>query len=147
MGLIRAYCRKQVPGKTKTRRVAGLAVTLAVAMPGCLSRPTASKGKELYDSNGCASCHGRDGRGDGAIARTIEVPPTDFRHPETFLRGSTPDTIAKTLSDGIAVHLTTSGTLKQTHHELVMPRFNHLSEEERHSLALYVLSISKEKTP
>jgi mono/diheme cytochrome c family protein len=112
-----------------------------------LSRPTAVKGKELYDSNGCASCHGREGHGDGAIARTIEVPPTDFRHPETFLRGRTPDAIAKTLSEGIAVHLTASATLKQTHHLLVMPQFNHLSEEERHSLALYVLSIYREQKP
>ena len=124
-----------------------LAATFAVALTGCLSRSSASQGKELYDSNGCASCHGRDGHGDGPVAHTIEVPPTDFRRPETFLRGDTPDAIAKTLSDGIAVRLSTPGTLKQTHHELVMPRFDHLSNEERHSLALYVLSISKEVRP
>lgn len=127
---------------------AGLAVAvLAFALLGCLSGPTAAKGKELYDSNGCASCHGRDGHGDGPVARTIEVPPTDFRHPQTFLRGSSPDAIAKTLSDGIAVHINASPALKQSHHELVMPRFDHLSEEERHSLALYVLSIGKGVTP
>jgi len=130
-----------------SRLLAGLAAALALALPGCSTGPTASKGKELYDSNGCASCHGREGHGDGTIARTIEVPPTDFRHPETFVRGSTPDAIAETLAEGIAVHLAAPATLKQSHHLLVMPQFSHLSEDERHSLALYVLSISKEQKP
>jgi copper transport protein len=42
----------------------------------------------LYQAN-CQQCHGPDGRGDGPVAATLEVPPADFRihipfHSDTF---------------------------------------------------------------
>lgn len=120
---------------------------VAALLAACAHGPSAEEGKALYESNGCASCHGSEGYGDGPVAHTLDARPTDFRYPKMFLRGSSPDAIAKTLFDGVAIHLTSSEPLKRSHHELVMPRFDHLSEEERHSLALYVLSIQKEIQP
>jgi hypothetical protein len=35
----------------------------------------------------------------------------------------------------------TTPALHQTHHELLMPKFDHLSENERRSIALYVISL------
>ena len=48
--------------------------------------------------------------------------------------------IAKTLAEGIAIEHSTP-VLHQTHHELLMPKFDHLSETERRSIALYVISL------
>ena len=31
--------------------------------------------------------------------------------------------------------------LQQTHHELLMPKFDHLTDTERQSIALYVISL------
>lgn len=120
---------------------------LSALLAACAHGPSVEEGRALYESNGCASCHGRDGHGDGPVAHTLDARPTDFRYPRMFLRGSSPDAVAKTLFEGVALHLTSSGPLTRSHHELVMPRFNHLSDEERHSLALYVLSIQKEIQP
>jgi mono/diheme cytochrome c family protein len=34
-------------------------------------------GRDLYASY-CAGCHGRDGKGDGPVARALNTPPTDL---------------------------------------------------------------------
>jgi mono/diheme cytochrome c family protein len=47
-------------------------------------RATLARGKQLYDSLACASCHGREGRGDGSSAAQLRdyagrpLRPTDF---------------------------------------------------------------------
>lgn len=48
--------------------------------------------------------------------------------------------IAKTLAEGISMEHT-SLALHQSHHELLMPKFDHLSETERRAIALYVISL------
>jgi len=96
----------------------------------------------LYESNGCASCHGPEGHGDGPVAASLEVRPTDFRHAAGFRNGSDEEAIVHTLQTGIAVHHEAVGN-GVAHHDLVMPSFSHLSEEERRSLARYVISLRK----
>ena len=57
-----------------------------------------------------------------------------------FKRGATEDDIADTLLEGVSqVH--TVPALQQTHHELLMPKFDHLTKKERRSIALYVISL------
>jgi high-affinity iron transporter len=51
-------------------------------------RPSATRGRELFDEN-CAGCHGMEGRGDGADAREAELTPADFTDP-VFMRVETP---------------------------------------------------------
>jgi mono/diheme cytochrome c family protein len=42
------------------------------------ARPTsAASGKEMYESY-CASCHGKDGKGNGPAAQALKTPPTDL---------------------------------------------------------------------
>src|SRR5580704_7246073 len=107
------------------------------------SRPMASvsEGRSLYRSNGCASCHGTSGRGDGPIAVKLGSKPADLHDPGIFTRGASELEIAKTLAVGI--HSTEASTpqLHRTHHELAMPKFDHLTEIERRSIALYVISL------
>lgn len=96
----------------------------------------------LYEANGCASCHGPEGHGDGPVASSLEVRPTDLRYVAGFRNGSDEEAIARTLQTGIAVHHEAPAT-SVAHHDLVMPAFSHLSEEERRSLARYVISLRK----
>lgn len=119
-------------------RIVALGAFGMLAM-GC-ARPSASQGRTLYRANGCASCHGPDGHGDGPLARNLPATPIDFRNVSLFKRGATEDDIAKTLLEGVSlVH--TIPILHQTHHELLMPKFDHLTKTERRSIALYVISL------
>ncbi len=100
------------------------------------------EGRALYESNGCASCHGPEGHGDGSVAASLEVRPTDLRYAAAFRNGSDEEAIAQTLLTGIAVHHEASAG-GVARHDLVMPSFSHLSEDERRSLARYVISLRK----
>jgi mono/diheme cytochrome c family protein len=117
-------------------RILGLLALLAV---GC-ARPSISQGRALYQANGCASCHGPQGHGDGPMAPRLPATPIDFRNVSLFKRGTTENAISKTLAAGISIEHTTPA-LHQTHHELLMPKFDHLTEIERRSIALYVISL------
>jgi mono/diheme cytochrome c family protein len=117
-------------------RVLGLLALLAL---GC-ARPSVSQGRALYQANGCASCHGSEGHGDGRMAPHLPASPIDFRNVSLFKRGTTEDAIAKTLAEGISIEHPMP-VLHQTHHELLMPKFDHLTVTERRSLALYVISL------
>lgn len=117
-------------------RLLGLLALLAV---GC-ARPSVTQGRDLYHTNGCASCHGPEGHGDGPMAPHLPASPIDFRNASLFKRGTTEDAITKTLAEGISIEHTTP-LLHETHHELLMPKFDHLTETERRSIALYVISL------
>lgn len=42
-------------------------------------RTSATSGKEMYVAY-CATCHGREGKGDGPVAGALKMPPTDLTH-------------------------------------------------------------------
>jgi len=107
-----------------------IAIAITTAAVGCGNpAPTAAAGRELYLSNGCASCHGAAGHGDGPVAKTLEPRPRDFRDASAFKNGTDMAAVATTLSSG----LSSSGSS--------MPSFRHLTRDERASLALYVISL------
>ncbi|GMV09413.1 MAG: hypothetical protein AMXMBFR55_11470 [Gemmatimonadota bacterium] len=91
----------------------------AAAVPG---------GCALYRANGCASCHGADGRGDGPIAATLDPRPRDFRDARAFRNGIDTAAIAQTLATGIP-----GGG--------AMPRYAHLTIDERRTLAGFLISL------
>jgi high-affinity iron transporter len=109
------------------------------------STPSVVVGRSLYAANGCASCHGESGYGDGPAASRLAVKPADFHHPDLFRNGASEGAIAKTLAEGILDKPASDPHFKHTHHELVMPKFDHLTEFERRSIALYVISLSKNR--
>ena len=117
---------------------AGIAVVAAL-LTGC-ARPSVSQGRQLYTANGCASCHGQDGRGDGPTARYLMVAPVDLHDASQFQHGTSEDAIAKTLAQGISMEHP-SALLEATHHMLLMPQFDHLTETERRSIARYLISL------
>lgn len=110
-----------------------IATTLAVSAgvaPGCSGtpEPSAEEGRVLYGQNGCAACHGPAGHGDGPVGKTLDPRPRDFRDASAFKHGIDVAAVAGTIETGVPE----GGK---------MPRFNHLSESERRSLALYVISL------
>lgn len=117
--------------------LAGLGLTSLFAA-GC-SGPSVAAGKTLYEENGCASCHGHDGRGDGPTARNLPAKPIDFHDVAAFKRGYSEEAIAQTIAQGISGDHYVP-TLHMTLHLWLMPKFDHLSKAERRSIALYVIS-------
>lgn len=111
------------------------------------SGPSVMEGRSLYLANGCTSCHGSSGRGDGPLAQTLSSKPTDLRSPTLFKRGSGEDAIARTLAEGVLNAETSVPQLHHTHHELAMPKFSHLTDVERRSIALYVISLQMGARP
>ncbi len=89
------------------------------------------QGKVLFARNGCAVCHGPDGRGDGQIAATLQPPPRDFRDPAAYKNGHSEAAIARTIQKGMP------GTS--------MPGYGHLSAEERAQIAAYIHSLTKKR--
>ena len=92
------------------------------------------QGKGLYAANGCGTCHGATGRGDGPVARTLSPPPRDFRDASAFKNGADPTSVANTIATG----LTRDGGQMQS--------YFHLSDRERFLLARFVISL-RESAP
>lgn len=111
--------------------VSPAATTVTGAPVGVATR---ARGATLYADNGCATCHGPDGRGNGPIAGTLTPTPRDFRDAASFKAGGDEVSIARTLAEGF-----NQGGSK-------MPAFSHLSEQERRSLALFVMSLRDQAT-
>jgi high-affinity iron transporter len=118
-----------IEGKAPALEVAGLARRLRDELLNAypvLSLPDGPPGLEeaakLYQ-DGCASCHGQGGRGDGPAAGGLDPPPIDFHEPararERSLYG-----LYNTITLGV------EGT--------GMAGFASLPEEQRWALAFYV---------
>ena len=73
-------------------------------------------------------------------APNLPASPIDFSDVSLFKRGTTEDAIADTLAKGVSVDHPVPA-LHYTHHELLMPSFEHLTLTDRRSIALYVISL------
>lgn len=120
--------------------VALIAAAMALVACGREPKPSVDAGKTLYRENGCASCHGPEGHGDGRVAGTLATRPRDFRDTTSFKQGTDVAAIAETIGTGV-VEVASRSWPGGEHHHQVMPQFSHLSEWERRSLALYVISL------
>jgi len=113
----------------------GAVVATVLWLGACSGRPAddrvqdVARGKALYAANGCGTCHGLSGRGDGPIAKTLSPPPRDFRDAAAFKNGADPSSVANTIATG----LTRDGGQMQS--------YFHLSDRERYLLALFVISL------
>lgn len=58
-----------------------LAEARALTSPLPDSPELIEKGKALYEGKGgCVNCHGKEGRGDGPVARELDPSPRNFHH-------------------------------------------------------------------
>lgn len=114
-----------------------------VVASACLSADPVQEGRALYAENGCASCHGPSGGGDGTISQQLDPRPTDLRNAQLFKLGSDVDTIAQTIATGMSTEpaALASPEFAQHRHSQGMPPFAHLTPSERRSLAAYIFSM------
>jgi mono/diheme cytochrome c family protein len=111
-----------------------LAVISTSAACGCGGEGSSIReGRTLYQTNGCISCHGPDGHGDGPVGKTLTPVPRDFRDAGAFKNGTDVAAIARTLAAGLSVN---GGR---------MPQFSHLTDAERRSLARFVMSLRENR--
>ncbi len=82
-----------------------------------------SAGKILFQQN-CVTCHGAEGKGDGAAAAALNPKPRNFHEVDGWKNGRSPAQVFKTLTEGIA-----GGG---------MASFSTLSVEDRWALVHYV---------
>lgn len=114
-----------------------LSSLLALALAGCaggsdLEREKARlEGRRLYDTYGCAACHGAEGEGDGPAARMLPVPPRDFRDAKSFRGGRSVTEIEETIRLGLPAP--GGGG---------MPAAPFIPAEERRLLAEYIRSLA-----
>jgi mono/diheme cytochrome c family protein len=80
-----------------------------IALPEAppLDAAAASRGRDLYESAGCPSCHGDRGRGDGGSAKQLKdetglrILPADLRLPTRFKNGGAPADVYRSLVTGL----------------------------------------------
>ena len=86
-------------------------------------------GMKLFVRNGCATCHGENGKGDGAIAHTLNPRPRDFRDVSTYKQGYSLEQIAGTIANGVAGGRSS------------MPAYPHISAGHQRLIARYITSL------
>ena len=79
------------------------------------------KGKELYIENGCQTCHGMTGKGDGPAGKSLKVPPRNYRDISAYKQGASVEEITNTLFTGVP------GTS--------MAPYPHIKEKDRRAIA------------
>jgi mono/diheme cytochrome c family protein len=77
-----------------------------VLIPGTGYAQNKDSGQYWY-SNYCASCHGRDGKGDGPVAKSLSRPPADLTRLSAANGGTFPPERIAEVIDGrreVAAH-------------------------------------------
>ena len=88
------------------------------------------KGQALYKKYGCAVCHGRNGRGNGQIARTLNPRPRDFHDPTVYKYGRSVKAVSRTILKGA---LDERG--------MGMPGYPQIPEGEREAISAFIVSL------
>lgn len=95
----------------------------------------AEDGKALYTTY-CATCHGAEGKGDGAAAAALNPKPRDFSSPETWKKeGFDKDWIMKITKEGGAANGLSP----------LMAPFPSLTDAQRKAIADYIETSFKPK--
>jgi len=90
-----------------------------------------AKAKKLYTTNGCQTCHGDTGMGDGAAGKSLNPKPRNFKDLKGYKQGTSENDVFKTLTDGVDGGKTG------------MVGYKHVPEADRRILAKYVVSLQK----
>ena len=113
---------------------ASLFCALASAGDGDLAPPEVERGEKVY-RRACASCHGRDGTGDGPAARSLDPRPRDLTSGKYKFR-STPTGSPPTDED--LYRIVTAG-IPRTY---MFAWEDLLSERERRDVVAYIKTLS-----
>ncbi|MCC6221760.1 MAG: cytochrome c [Deltaproteobacteria bacterium] len=123
------------------------AIVYSVIIAGAsLSAPLAAmaddiaRGKEIYNGLGaCASCHGVEGKGDGAAAAAMNPKPSDFT---AGVYKFDTDGDGKTGSETDIFDVISNGAMKYSGSPMMSARAD-IPEADRKSLAKFIISLKK----
>ena len=120
-----AHCGPDVPQKPKANGIAGQSdeSTLSAEL---------EEGRSLYRANGCETCHGVSGKGDGPAGTGLNPPPRNLLEPAGYRQGASEDAIVQTLFTGVP--------------NTLMQPYPHIKEEKRRLIAKYILHLQKTAT-
>jgi mono/diheme cytochrome c family protein len=76
-----------------------ISAVTTVWIPGVSYAQNKGSGQYWY-SNYCASCHGRDGKGDGPVAKSLSRPPSDLTRLSVANGGTFPSERIAEVIDG-----------------------------------------------
>jgi len=97
-------------------------------------KPSLKRGKEIYFKK-CAFCHGKKGKGDGPAAEYTLPQPRNLTKGHLKIRSTS---FGKIPTDKDLFNALSRGMKGTT-----MPGWSHLSKSDRHSLVLYIKSLSR----
>ena len=80
-------------------------------------------------TSGCTLCHGKQGRGDGALAGKCNPKPTDLTNPAAFKSGRDVEALTGVILAG-----------RGEKGNLTMPAYPHLSDKDRRRIAHFIRS-------
>ena len=117
-----------------------IAPPIEIPKAPAMNAESVTRGRAVYEAQGCAACHGNQGRGNGTSARTLRddwghhIRPADMTQRWQFRGGPTRQDIFRTFSTGV------NGT--------PMPSFGEtLPVEQRWDLVNYIYSLGQSDTP
>ncbi len=117
-----------------------LAKAKAVKPPIEATPEVLAEGKEIFlGRGGCISCHGAEGKGDGAAASNLPIQPRNFTNPK-FKKYRTAGELMWVLKNG---SMGQSGKVPGTGMLPVVQPKGFISEEEGWKVLLYELSLGK----
>jgi mono/diheme cytochrome c family protein len=121
-GIALLACGPDVPQTPASNELARLESRLA---------PELDEGRALYRANGCETCHGATGEGNGPAGAGLNPPPRNLRDLHTYKQGTSEQAVAQTIFSGIP------GSLMQP--------YPHIKEPDRRLLARYVVYLQKQE--
>jgi cytochrome c oxidase cbb3-type subunit 2 len=130
------------------KRGAGVAIALPPAPADLASAERLARGRSVYQSLECGTCHGAEGRGDGPSAAGL--PPDAWGNPQkpfNFTRGKLksggkPEDVYRTFMTGL------NGTAMPSYYDIfAAPDGEYIREGDAWNLVAYVLSLRVEETP
>jgi mono/diheme cytochrome c family protein len=86
-------------------------------------------GKAIYEAS-CASCHGKQGRGNGRAGRVLDPRPTDISDPD-FLDSNADEELIQVLLEGKGSMAPYADVLSREELEAVMGYVRELGEKRR----------------
>lgn len=75
-----------------------------ISAPTRPSQIDLAMGQQLFATN-CAACHGAGGRGDGAAAGGLPIPPRDLTHTGNYKAGASPEQIYDRIAAGVPPYM------------------------------------------
>lgn len=112
-------------GKILAALLLGGAISVTVSAPGA-SAADAAQGKMIYLQK-CFSCHGKNGKGDGPMSKSLVPPAANFTDPAGTPRKSDAELLEKIATGG-------KGT--------AMPAFKSLNPEQQANVLAYVRTLA-----